>query len=324
MNPVRLRYRILLIALLPCIAAVIYFSGQRYDTSLIDFKKEAGRQAPVSPTVSPLSAERSTIVPTSQEIAGFRQFGQARRYTKENLYEHVDGHAEYFISAGFAGLTVTEYITSGSGVTQAEIQTEIFDMGKNIQAFGVLADESGENAAPVSVGAMGFKTSGGVNFIKGRYYVKIMAFSPRTPVLKFAKGFADTLSPAEKGSFQVFSKFPNLGKIEKTRFVKESYRGLDFLHNVIEREYSTGDKKIKVALVTGSGQEMKSLLSSFLDYFRKYAIPYEKIQKSGKEVYRVMDKYEGTWFLIPAHDAIYSVFGTDDEGILQYFVKEKE
>jgi hypothetical protein len=74
-----------------------------------------------------------------------------------------------------------------------------------------------------------------------------------------------------------------------------------------------------VALVTGSGQEMISLLSSFLDYFRKYAIPYEKLEKSGKEVYRVMDKYEGTWFLIPAHDTMYSVFGTDDEGILKYF-----
>jgi hypothetical protein len=322
MKSVPLRYRILLIGLLPCIAAVIYFSGQKYDASLIDFRTEAVRQALVSTTASPPSAEQSTIVPPSQEIAGFLQFGQARRYTKENLYEHLDGHAEYFISAGFAGLTVTEYITSGSAAKQAEIQAEVFDMGKSIQAFGVLADESGENAAPVAVGAMGFKTSGGVNFIKGRYYVKITAFSPRTPVLKFAKGFADTLS-AEKGSFQVFSKFPNLGKIGKTRFVKESYRGLDFLHNVVEREYSIGDKKIKVALVTGSGQEMKSLLSSFLDYFKKYAIPYEKIEKSGKEVYRVMDKYEGNWFLIPAHDAIYSVFGTDDDGILQYFVKEK-
>jgi len=322
MKSVPLRYRILLIGLLPCIAAVIYFSGQKYDASLIDFRTEAVRQALVSATTSHPSAEQSTIVPTSQEIAGFLQFGQARRYTKENLYEHVDGHAEYFISAGFAGLTVTEYITSGSRAKQAEIQAEVFDMGKSIQAFGVLADESGENAAPVAVGAMGFKTSGGVNFIKGCYYVKITAFSPRTPVVKFAKGFADTLS-AEKGSFQVFSKLPNIGKIEKTRFVKESYRGLDFLHNVVERQYSIGDKKIKVALVTGSGQEMKSLLFSFFDYFKKYAIPYEKIEKSGKEVYRVIDKYEGNWFLIPAHEAIYSVFGTEDEGILQYFVKEK-
>jgi hypothetical protein len=322
MNSVRLGYRILLIGLLPCIAAVIYFSGQRYDAALIDFRTEAVRQAPVSPDASPPSVKQTIIVPGSQEIAGFRQFNQARRYTKENLYEHVDGHAEYFISAGFTGLTVTEYIASGSVAKQAEIQTEVFDMGKSIQAFGVLADESGENAPPVSVGAMGFKTSGGINFFRGRYYVKITAFSPGTPVLKFAKGFADTISTGQ-GSFEVFSKFPNLGKSGKTRFVKESYRGLDFLHNVIEQEYSLGNKKIKVALVTGSGQEMKALQSSFLDYFKKYAIPYEKIEKSGKEVYRVSDKYEGNWFLIPTHDAIYSVFGTEDEGILQFFVKEK-
>jgi hypothetical protein len=322
MKPVRLRYRILLIGLLPCIAAVIYFSGQRYDAALINFKRATELEAPVSSTASTLSVEQKIIAPASREIAGFRQSGQARRYTKENLYEHVDGHAEYFISAGFAGLIVTEYVTSGSGAKQAEIQAEVFDMGKSIQAFGVLADESGENAAPVSVGAMGFKTSGGLNFINGRYYVKITAFSPKTSALQFAKGFADTLS-TDHGPFEVFSKFPNLGKIGHTRFVKEGYHGLDFLHNVIEREYSIGDKKIKVALVTGSGQEMKSLLSAFLDYFKKYAIPYEKIEKSGKEIYRVMDKYEGNWFLIPTHDAIYSIFGTEDEGILQYFVKEK-
>jgi len=319
----RLRYPILLIGLLPCIAAVIYFSGQRYDASLIDFKKEAGQQTrEASPAASPLSVEKTTNVLASQEIAGFLLFGQARRYTKENLYEHVDGHAEYFISAGFAGLTVTEYIASGSSAKQAEIQAEVFDMGKSMQAFGVLADESGENAAPVSVGAMGFKTSGGLNFMRGRYYVKITAFSPKTPLLKFAKGFADTL-PSEKGSFEVFSKFPNLGKVEHTRFVKESYHGLDFLRNVIERQYAYGDTKIKVALVTGSSQEMKSLLTSFLDYFKKYAISFEKIEKSGKVAYKVMDKYEGNWFLIPTHEATFSVFGTDDEGILQYFLKNK-
>ena len=41
------------------------------------------------------------------------------------------------------------------------------------------------------------------------------------------------------------------------------------------------------------------------------------------EVYKVMDKYEANWFLIPAHEAIFSVFGTEDEGILQIFVKAK-
>jgi hypothetical protein len=196
-------------------------------------------------------------------------------------------------------------------------------MGNSIQAFGVLADESGENPLPVSVGTMGYKTSGGVNYIKGRYYVKISAYSPKTPVIKFAKGFADTLS-GEQDSFQVFSKFPDLGKVGKTTFAKEGYRGLDFLHNVIEREYSSGSGKIKVALMAGSEKETRPLMSAFLDYFGKSGMRVEKTEKSGAEVYKVMDKYEGNWFLIRSGGTVFGLFGTDDEEILKRLIKKKE
>ncbi len=321
MNSVPLKYRLLLIGLLPLIAGVLYLRGQKYDPALIDFKTTVRQEVP-GPVASPQVIQESQPLSVAQDIAGFRKLGETRRYTKENLYEHVDGHAEYFISAGFQGLTVTEYISAGSKATQAEVQAEVFDMGKSIQAFGVLVDESGENPAAVSVGTMGYKTSGGVNYIKGGYYVKISAFSPKTPVIKFAKAFADTL-PAGQASFQVFAKFPDIGKVENTRFAKEGYRGLDFLHNVIEREYSTGRGKIKVALMAGSDNETRSLMSSFLDYFGKSGMRYEKTERGGPDVYKVMDKYEGNWFLIRSRDAVFGVFGTDDEEILKFFMKEK-
>jgi hypothetical protein len=332
MNSVPLIYRLLLIGLLPCIAAVLYFRGQSYDPALIDFKTAnngvpeksrnfGGVASTQQPTVNAPSQPVEKAMPASA-IAGFRLLGEEHHYTKDNLYEHVDGHAEYFIGAGFVGLTVKEYVTAESRATQPEIQVEVYDMGKGIQAFGVLADESGENPQTVSVGVMGFKTSGGINFIKGVYYVKITAFNPKPPILKFAKAFSDTLPSGQDSFKKIFSRFPNIGKVEKTRFVKEGYRGLDFLHNVIEREYSTDNKKITVALMTGSSQEMKLLLTYFMDYFRKSGIRYEKTERDGSEVYKVIDKYEGNWFLIPAGNAIFAVFGTDNEGILKYFAKK--
>ena len=325
MNSVPLKYRLVLIALLPIIAGGLYLKGQKYDPALIDFKTTLRQEAPGPPAL-PQAMQESRPLPVNQDItqdiARFHKLGEARRYTKENLYEHVDGHAEYFISAGFQGLTVTDYLSAGSKAKEAEIQTEVFDMGKSIQAFGVLMDESGENPPQVSVGTMGFKTSGGVNYIKGRYYVKISVFSPNTPVIKFAKAFADTL-PAGQDSFGVFSKFPDIGKVVSTRFAKEGYRGLDFLHNVIEREYSTGSGKIKVALMAGSNDEARSLFSAFLSYFGKSGMRYEKTERGGKEVYKVTDKYEGNWFLIRTRDAVFGVFGTDDEEVLKFFTKEK-
>ena len=321
MKSVPLKYRLFLIALLPVIAAVLYVKGQRYDPALIDFRAVVREAAPSS--AASLQFTRESPAPTAVGgITGFRQLGQPHNYTKENLYEHVDGHAEYFIGAGFMALTVMEYVTADSKATAAEIQSEVFDMGKSIQAFGVLVDESGENPAPVSVGTMGFKSSGGVNFIKGRFYVKISAIDPKAPVLKFAKAFDATL-PSGKDSFQVFARLPNIGNVANTRFIKEGYRGLDFLHNVVEREYSTGGKKITVALITGSQQEIHSVMSSFHEYFKKSGMPNEKLERGGREFYRVMDKYEGNWFLIPSRDAIFGVFGSDDEKILEYFIKEK-
>ncbi len=325
MNPVPLRYRLLLLGLLPLIAGALYFKGQKYDPALIDFKTTPQHEVP-GPIASQHAPEVRPPLPADQDVAlgisGFRKFGEARHYTKENLYEHVDGHAEYFISAGFQGLTVTDYISTGSAAKEAEMQAEVYDMGKSIQAFGVLIDESGENPPQVPVGTMGYKTSGGVNFIKGRYYAKISVFSPKAEVIKFAKAFAHTLSAGQE-SFQVFSKFPDIGKVVTTKFAKEGYRGLDFLHNVIEREYATGSGKIKVAIMAGSNSEAGSLLSTFIDYFGKSGMRYEESVRGGINVYKVMDKYEGNWFLIRSGDAVFGVFGTEDEGILKFFTKEK-
>jgi hypothetical protein len=316
-----LAYRLLLIGMLPVIAALLYIKGQRYDPALIDFKAAARQEIPNS---GPVQSTREVASPAATEgIAGFRQAGKQKVYTKENLYEHVDGHAEYFIGAGFKALTVSEYISADSKATEAEIQVEVYDMGKSIQAFGVLADESGDNPAPVSLGTMGFRTSGGINFIKGPYYVKISALDPKASLLKFSKAFDKTL-PFAGDSFQAFSRLPHIGKTINTRFIKEGYRGLDFLHNVIEREYSTGGGKVTVALITGNDKEIRSTMSSFHDYFMKSGIPNEKLDRDGKAVYRVMDKYEGNWFLIPSRDEIFGVFGTDDEKILGYFTTRKD
>ncbi|MBF0558312.1 MAG: hypothetical protein HQL08_05990 [Nitrospirae bacterium] len=328
-----LTYRLILLGLLPCIALILYVSGQSYDPALIDFKtvnEKEPRQAVAdkSLTTAPFSqpAEQTVTASQKEEIAGLRLSGTSRHFTKDNLFEHVDGHAEYFISAGFRALTVSEYSAAGAAAKQPQIEVEVYDMGKGLQAFGVLVDESGDNGQAVSVGAMGFRTSAGINFIKSSYYVKISSFDPKLPVLKFARAFSETLpvSPAGEDSFSKgFSRFPEMGKAGKTKFVKEGYRGLDFLRNVLERDYVVADKKVTVALMSGSAQEMKALSLSFMDYFKKSGIRYDKLEKNGIEVYKITDKYEGNWFLIPGRDTIFAVFGSEDEDILKYFFKRK-
>jgi hypothetical protein len=319
MKTAPLLLRLGLIGLLPLIAVVLYVKGQKYDPALLDFAKTGGQEAP-GQTVQLQTVTESAASAAASDLAGFRRVGQERSFTKDNLYEHVNGHAEYFISAGFKGLAVAEYAPSGSDTLKAGIQTEVYDMGKDIQAFGVLVDESGENSTPVSVGTMGYRNSGGINFVKGRYYVKITALDPKLPLISFAKAFAGTL-PAASGSFSAFDRLPRIGKTGKTRFIKEGYRGLDFFRNVIEREYRIDDKKIILALLAGSRQEISQTVPAFLEYVKKSGMPIEQSEQADRTIYKVSDKYEGSWFLISSPNAVFAVFGTDDNTVLRHFIK---
>jgi hypothetical protein len=308
--------RILLLALLTFIAAVVYLGGQRYDPGLIDFKATRGTAVPRAVLSSGGGQDERAFPPT--EIMGSSLSERPREYTKENLYEHVDGHAEYFIGAGFAGLSVFEYSSATGHKDGPEIQVEVYDMGKPIQAFGVLVDESGENADPVDVGAMAFRTSAGVNFIKGRYYVKVSSFDRKAPLLKFAGVLADNMRDA-KGAMSVLAGFPDLGKPGRTRFIKEGYRGLDFLHNVVEREYERAGKTVQVALLAGDERTSRNVVAAVMAYFAKSEIPYEKVGSSRHEAYKVSDKYEGDWLLIRGRERVFGVFGTADDKILRLF-----
>lgn len=298
-----LTYRLLLLLLLPAVAAAIYIKGQRYDPALIKFK--------------PLSEEASSIT-FPREIEGFSIGSQPRRYSKENLYEYINGHAEYFIGAGFVSLFVGEYAKKGSEKKQPDATVAVYDMGKDIQAFGIIADETGKDYKEIKIGAKGYKSPQGISFIKGRYYVKISSFTKDTPLIKIAEAVEKNISE-KSDAFSAFSRFPALGEVTGTRFIKEAYRGLDFLPNVLEREYRVNGKRIQVFLVTGSEKEMEKFEVAFFDFFKKSKVEYVVIEKYGRKFYKVSDPYEGDWYLLPSNDALFGIYGADDDDLVRQF-----
>lgn len=295
-------YRLVLLGLLPVIALVLYIEGQTYNPALIRF----------SPSDAGLGREAAFF---PDKIGEFNRLGQVRLFSKDNLYEYVDGHAEYFLSAGFIGLAVGEYIRSGAEGAEPEVVADVYDMGKNIQAFGVFANEVGDDAAIVRVGMMGAKTAQGISFVDGKYFVKITTFREGGPVEMFADRIDEAIGPAA-GEITLFSRLPAVGEILETRFVKEAYRGLAFATNVIERSYRVGEETFQVSLVSGNEADMKKLLNSYLAFFRDADIPHTTIDKGGQQFYQVMDPYEGNWYLIPGQGTLYGIYGTTDEKIL--------
>jgi hypothetical protein len=293
-------YRFLLVALLPAIAVLIYLEGQQYDPALISFN-------------STQSSEETITDFFPREIEGLFPSGPVRTYTKENLYEYVNGHAEYFISAGFKKLVVGEYTTNTG--SEPDVLIDIYDMGRSIQAFGIVSDESRGELREIVPGLKGFKTPLSISFAKGQYYVKIAAFRESLSLENVAKTM-DASIAAGDDPFPEFSSFPDIGEIISTRFIKEAYRGLDFLNNVMEREYKVNDGKVQVFLVMNDKDNITETAASLIHYFKESDIAYSEEKKGDTIIYLIDDPYEGKWLLLSARESIIGAFGSLNDTII--------
>ncbi len=315
MNSIEIPYistlsRIILISLLPVIAIIIYFEGQSYDPALIQFRPgETGQETEAS------------FLPDKFEI--LNRAGQPRIYNRENLYEYINGHAEFFIKSGFLKLTVADYIKKGSTTDQPDAVVDIYDMGKAIHSFGILSDEAGDNPLDLAIGSMGFKTSQGINFIKGKYYIKITLYSDNLPQDSFARSIDDKIRPGPD-TFPILSRLPDIGEVLSTRYIKETYRGLEFVNNVVEREYKINNNIIQIFVVMEEESVIDKLTISFIDYFHQSEINYTKIDNTGKMIYRVNDPYEGDWHMIPMGDSLLGIFGEADDSVVNAIAAMKK
>jgi hypothetical protein len=301
-------YRVLLTGLLPVIAVLLYIEGQRYDPALIRFDQLQSD----SDSLSRLLPER---------IEGFSLLGNVRLYTKDNLYEYVNGHAEYFISAGFLSLAVGEYTVPATSSSEPDVIIDIYDMGKSIQAFGVLSDESGGSLSDIDGGLTGFRSPAGISFTSGHYYVKLSAYNDNVPLEAVALRIAGSIGE-KSDPFPEFSILPDIGIVAATRFIKEAYRGLDFLNNVIEREYVIAGSPVHVFIVTREMGDIDEIAESFMKYFKQSGIEFSSMNRKNSTVYKISDPYEGDWSMIVFHDSLVGVFGASGGTIINTLMKE--
>ncbi|MBF0628634.1 MAG: hypothetical protein HQL91_10515 [Magnetococcales bacterium] len=290
------RVRVGLLTLLPLIAGAIYLDGQHYDPGLLDFKQAAARLSPL-------------VRFFPEKIAGLARLGETRRFTKENLHEYVNGHAEYFISAGFKELVVGEYGTL-SDSARPQVVVDLYDLGKPLFAFGVLTGEGGNDGREAGIGEMGFVEPRGLRFIAGSYYVKMTAFADQAPLEAMGQALAQAIGTGSGGGGGApLLRFPDLGPSQGTKFIKENYRGLDFFDQVLERTFQQGGQSVQVFQVLGSEAQNRELEARLLAFLKGEEIPVEPVDKGGVTVFQVRDPYEGEWFFLRTPERVIGAFG---------------
>ncbi len=294
-----------LLLLLPVIALAIYIEGQRYDPEIFDFSKTSGNAL-------------AKYFPSSS--GNLTRKGPARVFTKENLYEYINGHAEFFISSGFNSLAVAGYGMKGEEADTPAYTVDIFDMGSPGGALGVISQEA-KGLKTFEDGFIGYKSRKSVMFIKGPYYVKLNLFSgDRNALYALAKEISDGMGEI-KTELPQFVMFPEPGAIKGSDgYVSRNYMGLDFMANVFTYQYKRSDKEFSAFLVVPKNKER--FLERMLSFYDETGTRVDSFSVDGANGWEINDKYDGAWSMAQIGSEFIGVSGLAKSEERLAFLKE--
>jgi hypothetical protein len=182
-------------------------------------------------------------------------------FTRETLFEHIDGQADLFLQYGFSKSVSAVYRKADS--PDDKIDLDIYDMGNSLQAFGVFS-RFRQNESPVGIGLDSYLEDRYALFYKGQYFVVLQAQDSNISTLKqLAQDIASLISdnsapPKEIGYFPKNGLKP--GSIE---YFPDGLLGHQFLRRGFKASYVENDEKKTNPQAISESRDFQLFLSIF-------------------------------------------------------------
>jgi hypothetical protein len=194
-----------------------------------------------------------------------------RTFTKDTLYEKINGRADIYFEYNFKLLTFAKYVNAQA--PDDDIQVYVYDMAESENAMGIYKAELSEYAEPAEVGREAYRSGPSVFFWKGPMYVSVMAFEPSLAdiCLTLAQQLADTIEDSEQlhWSEVLFPKEDMTS--EGLQYKANNVFGFEFLNEVYLIEYSGSQGRARLfAHQATSASAAEQLLQTYVASFREY------------------------------------------------------
>ena len=146
-------------------------------------------------------------------VDAWSNVGNDKEYNEDNLYEHINGGAELFISYGFIKTISRTYSKGG----EAEISVDIYNMIEPKNAFGIFSHSRESIDYTYGQGCQIYEDA--VLFWKDRYYVAISCFkcidNTQDVLLEMARYISSSID--SEGSLpEILSKLPRNKLLEES------------------------------------------------------------------------------------------------------------
>lgn len=184
----------------------------------------------------------STALPSPE----WKMEGQPYGFLPQNLYEYINGEAEFFIAFGFIELTGANYTSVAGGKDTVTI--DIYDMGNKLNAFGVFQSKRGGQASALNFGAASIGSDGYLAFYKDRFFVEIQAYI----TLEKEKGRVETMAasiaahlPGDNTPPSELFYLPEKNRVAGSeRYIKGGILGHAFLDRAMVCDYHIQGQKV--------------------------------------------------------------------------------
>jgi hypothetical protein len=250
-------------------------------------------------------------------------------FTKETLFEHIDGQADLFIQYGFEQSVFAIYRNLKS--SEDKIDVDIYDMGNSLNAFGVFSRFRSEDQ-PAGVGTDSYLDDRYLIFYKGRYFVILQAVEPNSAILQqLARAIDSRILDDRPPPIEIFF-FPKEGlKRGSIEYYPEGLLGYEFLKRGFKATYiDQGDvqtdpktksepRELNLFLaVFEDAEEAEKALTAFRDYLSEKGKVGQGPAPLGPDAFTGADPYQGKTIVARQGPYVFGAVGFEsDENALR-------
>ncbi len=209
---------------------------------------------------SAVSADGSVIekvLPAPACAEGWVLEDKVTLYTRDTLFDRIDGEAELYFPYGFEVLASARYANAKN--PRLAVEVDVYQMGSLLDAFGMYANYRRTDDAMVDTGAGGFVTPSQLLFYQDRYFVRLQASGTmileKDVFLACARAVSRNLphnagKPGDLEAFMIPAVVPG-----SERYIARSLLGYAFLRRGLIAGAVAEGEQLKVFLVPEDSPE---------------------------------------------------------------------
>ncbi len=241
----------------------------------------------------------------------------ARRFVPKNIWELINGRAEFFLAYGMVEMVFAQYRQSSA--PGSTIDVSIYAMGTPANAFGVFAGERQEDISPVELGRQGYRLGPHLFIWKGAYYVRMIASDDRPGLLRTNLQIAKKLMPLLHDPGEPLwglQTLPGEDRVPGSEqyFLRDAL-GLDFLTDTYTAQYRKKDVLVTAFLLRRENPaSAREILRRYAAYAKQFGEDTREVTRQGVVI--LLCDMDGSYdALFQKEDMVGGVTSIEDPGL---------